>query len=59
MKNWSQYEGYQPLNIADAVLIEEAYQRLYRLLERAEALYETIEHIVEGDRAQREQLFMR
>ena len=59
MKNWSQYEDYQPLSVDDAVVIEEAYQRLYQLLERAEALYETIEHIVEGDRIRRENLFMR
>ena len=59
MENWYEYEDYQPLSVADAVAIEEAYHLLYRLLERAGELFEDIEHIVEGDRIRRGHLFMR
>lgn len=56
MEYWYQFEDYQPLNVEDALTIEENYDKIYGLMDQVADLYDSILSIVVRDQARREHL---
>lgn len=48
-------EGYEPINDMDAIILEESYAKMARLMDEVMCLYYNAERIVEHDMAMREQ----